>query len=73
MTVEILLVILACAVAALAAGVAALIFAAFGGTGWFVILAFCVAAALAWRLAATYLEAKAVWSRDDLRDDWRAG
>jgi hypothetical protein len=73
MTAEILLVILACAATVFAAGVAALILAAFGGTGWFVILAFAVAAALAWRLAAAHLEAKAGWAREDLRDDWRAG
>lgn len=73
MTAEVLLVVLLAAAAALAAGVAALILAAFGQTGWFVLLALIVTGVFAGRLLAARLSAHAAWSREDLRDDWRAG
>ncbi len=69
MTAEILLVILLVAALVLAAGVGALILAAFGPAGWFVVLALLVAAALVWRFAA----APADWPGEDLHDDRRAG
>ena len=69
MTADILLVMILSAATLVAAGLAALILAAFGPTGWFVVLALAVTGALAWRFAA----APADWPTDDLRDDWRAG
>lgn len=68
MTAEILLVILLLAATAIAAGVGALVLAAFGPTGWLVVLAAVVTAALALRFAA----APADWTGEDARDDWRA-
>jgi uncharacterized membrane protein YgaE (UPF0421/DUF939 family) len=72
MTAELLLVFFLFAATAVAAGVGALILAAFGPSGWFVILALAVTAALAARLAAAHLASRARWSNEDLRDDWRA-
>lgn len=68
MTIEILLVILLLAGAAVVAGLGALLLAAFGPAGWIVVLALFAAAALVWRFAA----APADWQGEDLRDDWRA-
>ena len=73
MTAEVLLIVLLAAAAALAAALSALILAAFGQTGWFVLVALTVTVALAGRLLAARLAAQANWSRDDLRDDWRVG
>jgi mannitol-specific phosphotransferase system IIBC component len=74
MTADILLVLLLTGAAALTAAGSALILAAFGPTGWFVILALGISAALVWRLAAAQLAARArSWTRDDLADDWRPG
>jgi hypothetical protein len=73
MTAEILLFLFLFAATALAAGLGAIILAAFGQTGWFVILALVVTGLLAWRLAAAHLAARSEWLNEDLRDDWRAG
>lgn len=73
MTAEILLLVLLSAATALAAAAGVLILAAFGQTGWFVILAAAVTGALAWRLAAAHLGSRLSWPSEDLRDDWRAG
>jgi hypothetical protein len=69
MTADILLAILLTTAALVAAGLGALILAAFGPTGWFVVAALVVTGALAQRFAA----APADWRNEDLRDDWRAG
>jgi hypothetical protein len=73
MTAELLLLVLLLVATALAAALGALILAAFGQAGWFVILALVVTAGLAWRLAAAHLGARLSWPAEDLRDDWRAG
>lgn len=73
MTAEILLILLIAAAAALAAASSALILAAFGHAGWFVLSALTVTGLLAARLVAVRLSAGAAWSREDLRDEWRAG
>ncbi len=72
MTAEVLLFLFLFAATALSAGLGALILAAFGQTGWFVIVALAVTAALVWRVTATRLAATSGWSNEDLRDDWRA-
>jgi hypothetical protein len=72
MTAEILLLLMLGASAAAAAAAGALILAAFGQTGWFVILALIVTGLLAIRLLAAYLAARSEWLRDDLRDEWRS-
>ncbi len=69
MTAEILLVILLFAATVFAAGLGALVLAAFGATGWFVVLALVVTAVLVWR----FVSAPADWPTEDLQDDWRAG
>jgi hypothetical protein len=69
MTIELLLVILLIAGAAVLAGLGVLLLAAFGPAGWIVVLALLAAAAVVWRIAA----APADWQGEDLRDDWRAG
>ncbi len=69
MTAEILLLMILSVATVVAAGAAALILAAFGPTGWFVVLALAVTGALAVRFAA----APAEWPPEDLRDDRRAG
>ena len=70
MTVEVLLLCLSLAAAALAAGLAVLILAAFGPAGWLVIAALAIVGAFAWRLVAARLAATTSWLADDLRDDW---
>lgn len=69
MTADILLVMLLSVATLAAAGLAALILAAFGPTGWFVVLALAVTGALALRFAT----AAADWPAEDIGDDWRAG
>lgn len=69
MTAEIVLVILLLIGTMLAACVGAVVLAAFGPTGWFVLLALLVTGALIWRFALARID----WQNDDLRDDWRAG
>ena len=73
MTAEALLVVLLAAAAALAAAVSALILAAFGETGWFVLAALIVTGAFAGRLVVAHLASHAASPREDLRDDWRIG
>ncbi len=73
MTAEILLLLFLSVATLLAAGLGALILAAFGQTGWFVILALLVTGFLVWRFTAAQLAARSDWLRDDLRDEWRAG
>lgn len=72
MTAEVLLLCLSLAAAAIAAGISALILAAFGLAGWVVIAALALVGALAWRLASARLAASANWLRDDLRDEWKS-
>jgi uncharacterized membrane protein len=69
MTAEILLILLLAAASLVATGVGALVLAAFGATGWLVLLAFAVTAALAFRFAL----ADAEWPADEFGEDTRAG
>jgi membrane protein implicated in regulation of membrane protease activity len=71
MTAEVLLLFLLFAATAVAAGVAALLLAAFGQAGWFLILALVVAAGLAWRIAEAHT--RAARGDENLRDEWRRG
>jgi len=69
MTAEVVLVILLAAALVLAAGLAALMLAAFGPGAWVAILGMALAAAVALRFAA----ARPRRAPGDFRDDWRAG